>query len=196
MMNSAGTPGSGRGAGRAGVAAGAGGRYPAAGGEPQQSPDPFLPLSAKSGTALGELAERYMSWLDDRSKDSSLADMAWTAGVGRSHFDHRTGLAFTDADSLRAGLAALAEDGEDSEPRAATRVAFVYTGQGSQWAGMGRDLYESEPVARAVLDRCEEVFREARGASLLDVMFGRPSGRGTWATRRGNSLPSTPGSAR
>ena len=89
--------------------------------------------------------------------------MAWTAGVGRSHFDHRTGLAFTDADSLRAGLAALAEDGEGSEPRAATRVAFVYTGQGSQWAGMGRDLYESEPVARAVLDRCEEVFREARG---------------------------------
>ena len=138
----------------------------------------LLPLSAKSGTALGELAERYMSWLDDRSKDSSLADMAWTAGVGRSHFDHRTGLAFTDADSLRAGLAALAEDGEGSEPRAATRVAFVYTGQGSQWAGMGRDLYESEPVARAVLDRCEEVFREARGASLLDVMFGRPSGEG------------------
>ena len=138
----------------------------------------LLPLSAKSGKALGELAERYVSWLDDSTAGSTLADMAWTAGIGRSHFDHRAGLAFTDADSLRAGLAALAEDGEGSEPRAATRVAFVYTGQGSQWAGMGRDLYESEPVARAVLVRCEEVFREARGASLLDVMFGRPSAEG------------------
>ncbi|MDE0710103.1 MAG: type I polyketide synthase, partial [bacterium] len=138
----------------------------------------LLPLSARSGKALGELAERYLSRLDDRTAGSSLADVAWTAGIGRSHFNHRAGLAFTDADSLRAGLAALAEDAEGSEARAATRVAFVYTGQGSQWAGMGRDLYESEPVARAVLDRCEEVFREARGASLLDVMFGRPSAEG------------------
>ena len=138
----------------------------------------LLPLSAKSGVALGELAGRYLSWLDDRRTESGLADMAWTAGIGRSHFDHRAGLAFTDVDSLRAGLAALAEDGEGPETRAATRVAFVYTGQGSQWAGMGRDLYEREPVARAVLDRCEEVFREARGTSLLDVMFGRPSAEG------------------
>ena len=43
---------------------------------------------------------------------------------------------------------------------------------------MGRDLYESEPVARAVLDRCEAVFREVRGASLLDVMFGRAGASG------------------
>ena len=57
-------------------------------------------------------------------------------------------------------------------------MAFVYTGQGSQWAGMGRALYESEPVARAVLDRCEAVFREVRGASLLDVMFGRDGASG------------------
>ncbi|WP_420612239.1 SDR family NAD(P)-dependent oxidoreductase [Candidatus Spongiisocius sp.] len=138
----------------------------------------LLPVSAKSGNALGELAKRYLSWLDDRTPESGLADMAWTAGIGRSHFDHRAGIAFTDAVSLRARLAALSEDGEGSEPRAATRVAFVYTGQGSQWAGMGRDLYQTEPVARAVLDRCEEVFREARGASLLDVMFGRPSAEG------------------
>ena len=138
----------------------------------------LLPLSAKSGTALGELAGRYLSWLDDLSTESSLADMAWTAGIGRSHFDHRAGLAFTDLDSLRSGLAALVDNSDRPEPRAPSTVAFVYTGQGSQWSGMGRDLYESEPVVRAVLDRCEEVFREARGASLLDVMFGRPSAEG------------------
>ena len=103
--------------------------------------------------------------------------MAWTAGVGRSHFDHRAGVVFEDAGALREGLKALAESGEDAGPAAANKVAFVYTGQGSQWAGMGRTLYDTEPVARAVLDRCESVFREERGASLLDVMFGRAGER-------------------
>lgn len=142
----------------------------------------LLPLSGKSVNALRELAERYLSWLDEHPEDIAsqnasaeplLSDIAWTAGVGRSHFDHRAGVVFRDAGSLREGLKALGNTGESPGPRTATKVAFAYTGQGSQWAGMGKALYEREPVARAVLDRCEEVFRTERGASLLDVMFGR-----------------------
>ncbi len=144
-----------------------------------------LPLSGKSRGALRDLAGRYLSWLDehagelssgDLASDPLLSDMAWTAGVGRSHFDHRAGVVFRDAETLREGLRALAAT-EEGEPSAApARVAFAYTGQGSQWAGMGAALYESEPVARAVLDRCEAVFLEERGSSLLDVMFGRGGG--------------------
>ena len=142
----------------------------------------LLPLSAKSEPALRDLAGRYLAWLDEEAgelpaegglPEPLLADMAWTAGVGRCHFDRRAGLIFDGAGQLRERLGALAEDGPEATPRAATRIAFAYTGQGSQWAGMGRDLYEREPVARAVLDRCEEVFVEERGTSLLDVMFGR-----------------------
>ncbi len=140
-----------------------------------------LPLSGKSDEALGELAGRYLEWLEERSgevgnadgADRMLVDMAWTAGVGRSHFGHRAGVTFRDAASLREGLAALSEAAAGPGPRTATRVAFAYTGGSSQWTGMGKALYEREPVARAVLDRCEAVFREERGASLLDVMFGR-----------------------
>ena len=146
----------------------------------------LLPLSGKSESALVELAARYLESLEaagdpvsDRAdRDEALSDMAWTAGVGRSHFEHRAGAVFSDVDSLRERLLELAAAGPVAETRAATRVAFVYTGQGSQWTGMGRDLYETEPVARAVLDRCEAVFREERGVSLLDVMFGRPGGTG------------------
>ncbi len=146
----------------------------------------FLPLSGKSPAALRELAARYLSWLDEppenlsaegAASEPALSDMAWTAGVGRSHFDQRAGVVFHDAGSLREGLKALIQSGEDAGP-AANTVAFAYTGQGSQWVGMGRTLYESEPVARAVLDRCESVFREQRGTSLLDVMFGRTGGEG------------------
>ena len=145
----------------------------------------LLPLSGKSEAALRELAKRYLSWLDDHEDELAsssaagealLSDMAWTAGVGRCHFDHRAGLVFHDAGSLRGRLAALAGGGQGDGPKAARKVAFAYTGQGSQWAGMGKALYESEPVARAVLDRCEEVFRAERGTSLLDVMFGRSEG--------------------
>ena len=163
----------------------------------------LLPLSGKSRGALRDLAARYVSWLDGHSGETSangsapralapgmLSDMAWTAGVGRSHFDHRAGVVFDDAASLRDGLAEVgaALDGAGGEEpgasrgatprRAPARVAFAYTGQGSQWSGMGRALYETEPVARAVLDRCEAVFARERGASLLDVMFGRPDGEG------------------
>ena len=140
-----------------------------------------LPLSGKTGKATRELAGRYLSWLDEHSEeaDSSdsdletlLSDMAWTAGVGRSHFDHRAGVVFSDIASLRDGLEAAIEAAEeDREPTPVGKVAFVYTGLLNRWAEMGKELYETEPVARAILDRCDALIREDRGASLLDVMF-------------------------
>ncbi len=135
----------------------------------------LLPLSSKTDQALRELAGRYLAWLDECAEDldaGAAADMAWTASVGRSHFTHRAGLAFRDVASLREGLTDLAAAGKP-EPQAAPKVAFAYTGQASQWIGMGQELYEQEPVARAVLDRCDQVLRTERGVSLLDVMFGR-----------------------
>ena len=83
---------------------------------------------------------------------------------------------FGDVKELEAGLKKLADSAQQTdseEPAASARIAFAYTGQAGQWAGMGEALYQTEPVARAVLDRCDQVMREERGASLLDVMFGR-----------------------
>ncbi len=135
----------------------------------------LLPLSGKTDEALRDLTGRYLSWINELASEDVdlLADMAWTAGVGRSHFDHRAGIVFQDVESLREKLQALSEIGERPELRATTKIAFAYTGQGSQWIGMGKDLYESEPVVRAVLDRCDKVLREERNTSLLDAMFGQ-----------------------
>jgi len=146
----------------------------------------LLPLSGKADGALRKLSENYLSWIDDRAEELSaggagqplLADMAWTAGVGRSHFGYRAGVVFRDAASLCDGLKALTDAEERPTPTAATKVAFAYTGEGSQWAGMGQALYECEPVVRAVLDRCGAILREERGTSLLDVMFGRSGAEG------------------
>ena len=154
----------------------------------------ILPLSGRSEETLRDLAQRYLDWVDEGVGEASaggagssagdplLSDMAWTAGVGRSHFDHRAGVVFRDGASLREGLRAVAspEEGPRTElrPGAGRKIAFAYGGQASQWPGMGAALYASEPVVRAVLDRCDDVLREQRDASLLDVMFGRPAAVG------------------
>ena len=90
----------------------------------------------------GNLTGRYLEWLDQAGDgdpaERRLADLAWTAGIGRSHFDHRAALVFSDAASLSEQLRALADAGDGVEPGGRTKVAFAYTGQGSQWAGHGR----------------------------------------------------------
>ena len=147
----------------------------------------LLPLSGKTEQALKDLAARYQTWLDERAADLDspesdrgglLADMAWTASVGRSQFPHRAGVVFRDSKSLREQLAAIVAGSGEICQREANKVAFVYTGQGSQWLGMGKHLYDTEPVVRAILDRCERVIMEERGELLLDVMFGREGADG------------------
>ena len=157
----------------------------------------MLPLSAKSDAALVELAQRYLSWLDRDAGQSgpeegaaaaALADMAWTAGAGRSHFDHRAAVVFHNAESLRAGLQgvrAARGPGATREPR---KVAFTYDGDGGECLAAGRTLHETEPVARAVLDRCADVFRDATGGSLLDTMFEA----GSADAGSGNAAPEAP----
>jgi len=142
----------------------------------------LLPLSAKSGGALQALAGEYLAWLDERTDllstdgDASgplLSDMAWTAGVGRSHLDVRAGVVFRDTASLRERLQALAKAESNRGNSAGVKLAFVYADEIGSWAGVSKALYESEPVVRAVLDRCETVLRDERGGSLLEAMFER-----------------------
>ena len=115
-----------------------------------------------------------METLQGVAGDALLADMAWTAGVSRSHFAHRAAVVFRDAESLRQRLRALAEAPEFPEPKTTSKVAFVYTGQAGHWLEIGAELYANEPVVRAVLDRCDETLRPVRGASLLEAMLERP----------------------
>ena len=140
----------------------------------------LLPVSAKSPAALKQVVRSYQTWLktqlEQRAADANAArdallDFSWTASVGRSHFNHRTGLVFEDSESLLSQLEALQSADLGPSSTSVHKLAFTYTGQGSQWFGMGRTLYESEPVFRRVIDRCEEVIREDRNESLIDRLF-------------------------
>ena len=148
----------------------------------------FLPLSGKSEAALRDAAGLYLEWLDAHSDErqaadapeSALADMAWTAGSGRSHFGHRAGVVFHDRDSLREGLRALAagRDPREAAGEETPKVAFAFPGHADGQVRMAEELHRSEPAAGAVLDRCDAVFREDYEESLLDVLSGRSPAAG------------------
>ncbi|MCG8431604.1 MAG: acyltransferase domain-containing protein, partial [Candidatus Omnitrophica bacterium] len=103
---------------------------------------------------------------------SFLADMSWTAAIGRSHFEHRAGVVFEDVPTLMEGLARISASDGIAKAQRREKPAFVFSGEAENWAGQGRVLYESEPVARAVLERCHAALRENRGMSLLDAISG------------------------
>ena len=94
-----------------------GGRLPRAGAP--GSSNRLLPLSAQTPDALRQLAAHYLTWLERRDPSSEdLADAAWTASVGRRHFEHRAAVLFADPAELREGLAAVAESAAAALPPA------------------------------------------------------------------------------
>ncbi|HEY3997402.1 MAG TPA: SDR family NAD(P)-dependent oxidoreductase, partial [Candidatus Xenobia bacterium] len=132
-------------------------------------PIQVLPLSARNAAALEALAARYADYLSGHP-EVSLADVCHTAAVGRSHFSHRLAVAVGSAEEAAAALrtATITVAGE-----APPRVAFLFTGQGSQYAGMGQTLYDGEPVFRAAVDRCAAILAPL---PLLSVLFGETPG--------------------
>ncbi|MEO8804872.1 MAG: beta-ketoacyl synthase N-terminal-like domain-containing protein, partial [Burkholderiaceae bacterium] len=137
----------------------------------------LLALSARDEVALAALAGRYAESLQGRD-DDELADLCFTANVGRAHFAQRATVLAHSVDELRARLSALAEgratDGVNTgrvARRDPPRVAFMFTGQGAQYAGMARGLYDNEPVFRAALDRCAALLVPHLSQPLLNVIF-------------------------
>nr|UUL70764.1 Myxalamid-type polyketide synthase MxaE and MxaD [Vitiosangium cumulatum] len=137
----------------------------------------LVPLSARGPEALRALAEAYVLRARDPELRATLQDVAYTAGVRRDHFEHRLALVTTSREALATRLEAFLR-GESSQELlvgesasgAARKVTFIFSGQGSQWIGMGRELLASEPVFRDALTQVDGALREHVSWSLLDVL--------------------------
>ena len=139
----------------------------------------LLTISAKSKAALRDLARGYGDSIEQ--SDFALRDICVASNVKRSHFNHRLTCV---ADSKRQlvkqleGFISGAETlgvstscvGTQSE-----KICWMFTGQGSQYVGMGRDLYQTQPVFRDALDRCAAFLASYWDISLLEVIFGGDS---------------------
>jgi acyl transferase domain-containing protein len=139
----------------------------------------LVSLSARSEKALTELVQHYHRYL--AAPADSLGDIAFTANHGRSHFSHRLAAVVGTPLRLRelladhlAGKAHGDIQAGVSKPGAQPRIAFLFTGQGSQYAGMGRELYDTQPAFRADLDRCDAVLRGHLDRPLLSLLFPAP----------------------
>ncbi|HEU4536812.1 MAG TPA: acyltransferase domain-containing protein, partial [Polyangiaceae bacterium] len=126
-----------------------------------------LPLSAKDAAGLARLTAAWEARLE-AAAEGELPALAATAGAGRAHFAFRRALAGRTKAEL---LAALREGSAAPEPAKAPKVAFLFSGQGSQYFGMGRELYEAEPAFRDVFDACDRVVTPELGASLRELVF-------------------------
>ncbi|MFD3482279.1 amino acid adenylation domain-containing protein [Streptomyces sp. NPDC058665] len=135
-------------------------------------------VSAADETALRALADSYAEALIDTSEDE-VGDFAFTANTGRA--THRYGVAVRGADAheLAAGLKDVATS-RDALPRKGGKAqpsAFMFTGQGSQYVGMGQGLYGVEPVFRAALDECAGLLVGHVDVPLGELLFGGVGGR-------------------
>ena len=145
-------------------------------------PRHLLALSAKSASALDALVASYETYLQCHN-DLDIADVCYTAGVGRSHFEHRLALSTSSREEAIEQLGRLrvrqrVDDSARNEltERETARVAFLFTGQGSQFVGMGRQLYDTQPMFRRALDRCDEILREMLDRPLLSLLYPKPGG--------------------
>jgi acyl transferase domain-containing protein/acyl carrier protein len=138
----------------------------------------LLVLSARSEEALDAATQRLVAHLETHP-EQALADVAWTLQIGRRAFAHRRTVVVHGAAQAierlgqpqRAPVHSAVHEGGDRP------VAFLFSGQGSQHAGMGAGLYRSEPAYRDAIDRCAALLREPLGLDLRDVLFA-PAGDG------------------
>ncbi|GFE67450.1 type I polyketide synthase [Chroococcus sp. FPU101] len=144
----------------------------------------LLTISSKSGNGLDELAQRYQSYLVAHPS-LNLGDICFSANTGRAHgvpsaahFQHCLSLVAASTTEVIEKLAAFREKQEITglyqgfiENQECPKIAFLFTGQGSQYLRMGEELYQTQPLFRNTLNHCAEILRPYLEAPLLEVLY-------------------------
>ncbi len=140
-------------------------------------PQHVLPLSARTPESLTDLANRYATYLE-RDDAAPLADIAATAATGRSHFNERLAIIASSNAEAHEKLRAVAAGqlGPGIVKRRATgseapEIVFMCTGQGAQYPNMTRQLYDTQPTFKRVIDQCAELLNKDLDQPLLSILF-------------------------
>ncbi|MDJ0508249.1 MAG: type I polyketide synthase [Crocosphaera sp.] len=136
----------------------------------------LLTLSAKTESALSEMASHYQSLFATHA-DISVADVCFSANIGRSQFNHRLAIVTNTSQDLQEQLGTFAKQADNNcltgklESRKPPKIAFLFTGQGSQYVNMGRELYETQPTFRKTVDRCDQILKTYLDKSILEIIY-------------------------
>ena len=139
----------------------------------------LLALSGKTEAALRQSAARLAAHLESASLP--FADVCFTANTGRAHFSERAAIVAATTQDARAALLALSAGEASPAVVTATRrnakrpeIAFLFAGLGAQHAGMGRQLFETQPTFRRTLEKCDALLRPHLERPLLSVLYPAP----------------------
>ncbi|MBO4210032.1 type I polyketide synthase, partial [Micromonospora echinofusca] len=149
----------------------------------------LLHLSARTDTALARQRGQLAAHLREHP-ELDLADVAYTLRVGRRELARRAAVVVTDTLDAVTALADAKRVVTGVAGRRAPRVALLFSGQGAQYAGMGAELYRTEPVFRDAVDECLDLLAtDPAGdlADLRDVIF--MAGRDEELRRTGQAQP-------
>jgi acyl transferase domain-containing protein len=160
------------------------GRDPGAGasakdrdGEAPAGPMPFL-LSARGEEALAAQAERLVTHLEE-NPELALTDLAFSLATSRAQLRSRAVLLATEREELQTRLAALAKGDRPvgavlATAKPAARLAYLFTGQGSQRPGMGRELHRAYPAYRDAFEAACAEIDPLIERSLAELVFSEP----------------------
>ena len=133
-------------------------------------------LSGTSHEALKAKAAQYISFLNDAENKASLSDICFSSALRNSHLDIRLAVIAASKEELASNLQVYLNGetlGVISEGRANSvkeKIVFIFSGQGPQWWGMGRQLYENEPIFRATIEKLDKMLAKHADWSLIDEL--------------------------
>jgi glutamate-1-semialdehyde-2,1-aminomutase len=137
----------------------------------------LLLLSAKSEKALDDLVDRYQQLLATYP-DLSLANLCFTANTGRVQFNEKLGVVASSIGNLAVQLTTYRQQqsspniyrGSGAKPNKA-KIACLFTGQGSQYLQMGRQLYETQPTFRQAMIECATLMGPYLNQSIIGLLY-------------------------
>ena len=136
----------------------------------------ILLVSAKNDAALRQVVESYQNYFSEQIS-ANLQDVCFTTRNGRTHFKHRLALVASDTTAFSSlcshylsgrKLPGLLKPHEPIKGK--SNIVFLFTGQGSQYLGMGSFLYKTEPVFKQAIDRCQELLTPLLDQALRDFI--------------------------
>ncbi len=154
----------------------------------------LYPLSARDQHGIHRCAKAHNEFLQD--SDASLSDIIYTLGERREHHQYRHAICFKNAEDLQQQLQTLSHDAEFAVANTLRtlkkdeqKLVWVFTGMGPQWWAMGRELYQSEPTFKAMIDECDSYMSALTDWSLVDEMLADESASNmqyTWLAQTAN----------
>ncbi len=140
----------------------------------------LLKLSAKTENSLQQSIKNYIEYMKVNT-ECSLEDIIYTANTGRADFDYRFSVVAKTREEFTSKMESfLSGDRKEGTFTSADReealvgkpqIAFMFSGQGSQYVGMGKELYQHNPVFKQAFDECNRLFRPYILKSLTDLIY-------------------------